>query len=404
MAKRANGEGSISRHHTARCDGKVDKKGQPACSCGWRARATVTVQGERQRRTLYGKSHAEVLGKLKGLAVEEATHKLVARTMTVQAWAELWLKECEKTLKPNTVKGYRSVVDTKIVPMLGKHRLDRLEPHHVSLAYQKLRDRGLAEGTVRGMHVLLHRLLVLAMREGLVSRNVTEMVQPPATNTAVARRGLTVDEAKAVLTLAGADPRYWLALLCGLRQGEALALRWCDLYLDGPQPHLVVRQAVSAVKGGGLHYDEPKSRQSKDRVVPLPVEVAVRLRAAKAKAVAAGRTEQGDPTPGVYGPQGLVFVNRVGRGRDMRKDWLGWTLLLEAAGIDHTPLHAARNTAAMLLEDAGNAPRVVAELLGHTQVAMTYRYQAGNVPAKVAAMGRLDVLMAAPATDEERVA
>lgn len=388
-ARRRRGEGSVQRFHNhPTCPPVGDDGVRPDHRClgPWRGSTVVDDGITKKRRQVYGATEAEVLRKMRDLTVAQATGTLVVTTTTVGEWAESWLAECWPRLKVNTRTSYRSVTDRYIVKHLGAHRLDQLQPRHVRDMYAALRAEGKSEGTVRGVHVLLHRMLKVAMREGMVARNVTELIDPPKTGTAVARRGLTLDEAKRVLAVAGDNPRYWVALMCGLRQGEALALRWCDIDLDAmddghPAPYLVVRRSLCREPGVGLVFTTPKSAKSRDRVVPLPVPVAARLRVAYARHRNGGGTDDA-----------LVFGTPKGTPKEPSRDYEGWCQLLAAAGVDHTPLHAARNTAAALLEDAGNPPRVVAEILGHTNVAMTYRYQGGNTGAKVRAMRALDRL------------
>ena len=47
----------------------------------------------------------------------------------------------------------------------------------------------------------------------------------------------------------------------GLRRGEILALRWCDIDLEKSQV-LQVRHSLERVKGEGLRLSEPKSKKA----------------------------------------------------------------------------------------------------------------------------------------------
>jgi hypothetical protein len=53
--------------------------------------------------------------------------------------------------------------------------------------------------------------------------------------------------------------RWTVALALGLRQSEALALQWKDIYLLAGT--LTVRRSIHRVRGG-LVYEEPKSKRS----------------------------------------------------------------------------------------------------------------------------------------------
>ena len=69
------------------------------------------------------------------------------------------------------------------------------------------------------------------------------------------------------------QPLFALLATTGLRISEAIGLRWSDLVLDGPAPHLHVRRAI--VKGAIV---APKSRHGA-RLIPLTPELAATLRA-----------------------------------------------------------------------------------------------------------------------------
>jgi len=379
--RRSNGEGTIDRFHNhPTCPALVDGvRPKHRCKGYWRGRATVTQGTKRVRVTVYGKSQEEVTAKMQDLAVADRKGVAVlSARVTVAQWLDEWYASASPEWKVNTRKGVRQRIDTWLKPHLGHHRLDRLDPVHVDRLYRAMRAAGRTEGTIRQVHVLLHRALKVAMRHGKVARNVTELVDPP--KTVQARRAvMTEAQAHAVLAAAGMDPRAFVALLCGLRQGEALALRWCDLYLDAEEPCLVVRRSVCREAGVGLVFTTPKSEASRDRVVPLLPQVAARLRVLRADHQAKGWTD----------PEGLVFCTSKRTPYSATQDRYNWDRLLAKAGVGTYTLHSARNTCAQLLESAGVQPRVVAELLGHAQVAMTYRYQGGNTTAKTEAMKAL---------------
>jgi len=386
--KRANGEGSIDRHHKPGCARPVDKRGEATCGCGYRARGMVTVNGERVRRVVYGKTHAETVDKWRRLTAADVTGTLTPTGVgTVKEWLDEWFESNEAGWKVNTRKSHRSKIDRYLVPHLGAYRLDRLAPEHLDRMYRAMRNDGLAEGTCRQAHMVLRCALAHALAYRKVSVNVACMVVKPPATTQAQRAVMGTDDARKVLAAAGDNPRFWLALLCGLRQGEALALRWdcVDLEGGGIGPYLVVRYSLCREPGVGLVFTTPKSQASAGRLVPLRPEVVARLKVHRAREIAKGRGADGD----------LVFPNSLGRPLEPRRDHDHWVALLTAAGVEgHYTLHSARNTCAHLLEDAGAPARVVAEILGHSQVAMTYRYQANNVPAMREAVGRLDAVLA----------
>jgi integrase len=78
---------------------------------------------------------------------------------------------------------------------------------------------------------------------------------------------------------------------------------------------------------------------------------------------------------------GLVFAQRDGRPIDRHSDWEAWTALLKGSGVRDVRLHDGRHTAATLLISAGVHPRVVMELLGHSQKRTTTDVYSHVLPA-----------------------
>ena len=90
--------------------------------------------------------------------------------------------------------------------------------------------RTLTPRTVQYIHAVLRRALNQAMRWGLVSRNVATLVTPPRV-TRQEIQPFTPQQARDVLGRIATHrlgPLIAVALSCGLRQGEAVGLRWAD--------------------------------------------------------------------------------------------------------------------------------------------------------------------------------
>jgi len=205
---------------------------------------------------------------------------------------------------------------------------------------------------------------------------VAVLVEPPTVKRPETQLPFTSDEAKAVLAAAkdlrnGA--RWTVALAVGLRQSEALGLQWRDLDLTAGT--LRVQRGLHRVKGGGLVYEEPKADRSR-RTVVLPQPLVSALMAHKAsqqkERLAAGA---------IWEDHDLVFAQLNGRPIDKKADWMAWRGLLALAEVRIIRLHDARHTAATLLLSGGIHPRVVMELLGHSQMRTTTDVYSHVMPA-----------------------
>jgi integrase len=142
-------------------------------------------------------------------------------------WLEHWLTAiAPERIRPSTARGYRTYVHQYLVPLLGRHRLSRLKPEHIELAWQDLAGRGLAPATVRQAHRILSRALTIAVRRGHIARNPVELLDGPSVVRAEARY-YVAEEAGRLLDAAEGDrmaTRWSAGLGLGLRQGEALGL------------------------------------------------------------------------------------------------------------------------------------------------------------------------------------
>ena len=125
--------------------------------------------------------------------------------------------------------------------MLGRVLLTQLQPQHLQNYYSQALTKGRADGkgglsarTVQYHHRILSEALKHAVKMGLVGRNVAEAVDPPR----VERKNMATlapEDVPKFLEAARTIPYYVLlytALYTGMRLGELLGLRWCDVDLD----------------------------------------------------------------------------------------------------------------------------------------------------------------------------
>lgn len=68
---------------------------------------------------------------------------------------------------------------------------------------------------------------------------------------------------------------------------------------------------------------------------------------------------------------GYVFTTRTGRQVEPRDVYRSFTRIADSACIRVVRIHDARHGTATLLTAAGVAPRVVMEILGHSQISIT---------------------------------
>jgi integrase len=240
----------------------------------------------------------------------------------------------------------------------------------------------LSSTTAHQAHVILSRALKVAMARGLVVRNAATYGDAPSVRTQPIE---VLDKAQAGAVMRAAHnrrnaARYTVAFSLGLRQGEALGLRWTDVDLEAGT--LTVRHSLTRVKGKGLQLGPTKS--GRDRTIALPGPLLAELKAHRV-AQNAERLAVGS----WWDDLDYVFANTIGRPIDGKDDWLAWTALLDEAQVPHVRLHAARHTAATMLLALGVPVKVAMEILGHTKSSITEGYQHRVDDLHVAAADKL---------------
>src|SRR3954469_6933339 len=359
----SNGESTIYKGADGRWHGYV--------SVGYK------LDGRLDRRHVTGGSRGVVADKVRELERKRDSGTVTeTSTPTVVAWLEHWLTTiAPRRVRQRTVESYESSVRKHLIPGVGRHRLDRLRPEHLDQLYTQLLDAGYSPATVLRDHRILSRALTVATQRGHIARNVATLVDPPRQQQSDLATALDLDEARAVLEAARGtrnEARWTVALALGLRQSEALALQWKDIDLLANT--LAVRRSIHRVRGG-LIYEEPKTRRSQ-RTLALPLPLVAELRRHK-DAQLGERMLAGSE----WHDEDLVFAQANGRPIDKKPDYDDWTRLLQQPGVRHVRLHDGRHTAATLLLSENVHPRVVMELLGHSQMRTTMDIYSHVMPA-----------------------
>jgi integrase len=348
--KRGNGEGSIHR----RKDGS------------WCAQYTVYTAEGRKRKTIYGKTRAEVAAKLaKALSDRESGFTFEAGNLTLGDYLDRWLKDSVKdSVKQRTFENYAYVVRLHLAPALGSIKLKALTPAHVQALYRSKLDSGLSARTVQLMHTTLHKALKQAVLWGLVPRNVTEAVVAPRV-TKKEIHPLTSGQTRVLLDGAKGgrfEALYVLAVTTGLRRGELLGLRWTDV--DLKRGYLQVRQQLIRTQSG-LTFTSPK--RGKSRSVRLTKRAVEALDDHYKR-----QLQEKQRLVELWQDIGLVFPTQVGKPMDadnLIKRSFG--PLLNRAKLPRIRFHDLRHTFATLLLLRGTHPKVVQEMLGHANISQT---------------------------------
>jgi integrase len=367
--KRGNNEGSIYPYHGR-----------------WAAAVTLP---DGRRKTMYGRSRDEVRRLLaEALAARESGTLTDARGITLGAFLDLWLAEVAKpSVRHWTFKGYEVHVRLHLKPALGRLPLDRLEPAHVQRLLNERLKSGLSPKSVRYIRGTLRTALNHAVRWGYISRNPAAAVDGPRVEPYEAQP-FSVYEARKFLDAIKGDrleALYSVALTMGLRQGEALGLRWQDVDLQ--LGTLRVAKQLQRINGE-FQLVEPKTKRSR-RILALPAVAVRHLRDHHDR-------QQGERALGgaKWNHLDLVFTTSGGEPIDGTVVSHQFHRILDRAGLPQRRFHDLRHSCATLLEAQKVSPRVAMEILGHSQIAVTMNMYTKVVTAlKRDAANRIDELV-----------
>lgn len=351
----------------------------------------VRLMVDGKRKVAYAKTEAEGKRLLRTWLSERDRGRLAAGpNQTLADYLSRWLAEVvAHTVRPKTLENYSRVVRVHVLPSLGKKRLQRLSAQDLAGLYSRLLDGGLSPSSVGVVHRVIHRALTQAERWDLVGRNVADLVDPPRAPHRE-MQALTAEQCGRFLAAASKErlyALYALALGTGMRQSELLGLRWLDVDLDDGA--VTVRQQLTRIPHKGYSFSEPKSARSR-RTLALPSFVVAALREHRKR-----QLEERLIAGSEWRDLGLVFTNAFGaplEATNLIKR--SYAPLLERAGLPRIRFHDLRHTAATLLLSQGENIKLVAEQLGHADVALTLRVYGHVLPHQQrAAATKLDALL-----------
>lgn len=286
---------------------------------------------------------------------------------TMAQFLDRWLSDVVASrARVTTHRTYANVIRLRIAPFIGQIQLTRLTAQHVQNMLRALDLSGLSPVTVQRTRDVLRNALNQAVKWDLVPRNVAMLVDPPKVEPRQIRV-LSSSEAQRFLAAVQGDrleALYRVALALGLRQGEALGLRWQDIDLDAGTLR-VVMSAVRPGGGGKVIMARPKTAKSQ-RTLPLAPSLITALRQHRV-----GQAEERLLAGSRWQDHGLVFPSKVGTPLHATNVVHAFHALLEEAGLPRLRFHDLRHSCAPLLAAQGVPARVAMEILGHSNIQTT---------------------------------
>lgn len=310
---------------------------------------------------------------------------------TFATYARSWLAGRHE-LRESTRLSYTTAIELHLVPPFGHLPVDKITTTAVRAWFASYGDR---TPTARAhAYQVLSAIMRTAEDDGLIVRTPCRVKAGGKAKVAREPEVLTLAE---LLALADAMPTRHRAITlvcgtCGLRFGEAAALRRRDIDLDAA----TVTVARTATPSGGVKSAGPPKTDAGRRTVSMP-----KIAAEAVREHLAGQPVQGRDAlvfPGVDG-QILAPTSLYGRtarierrrdGRTYEKAAYGFFAAREAIGRPSLHFHDLRRTAATLGAQSGATVREIQHRLGHTTAAMALHYQQSTAERDRAIADALD--------------
>lgn len=383
MAKRNNGEGSVTKRKDGRWEGRY---------------YTGEVRnGKRVRKNVLAKSKSECIEKLKkAMADSEKEQQILnhctyldTSNPTLEEWYHIWLDAFLKaSAKEYTVQSYKGYFESKILPRIGNMKLTEISTvtcqQMLMDLYENGRERytdrkgnGLSVKTVKDIKIALQACLQKAVDEQIISTNPCKKVQLPK-EAPKEMQTLKSEELSAFLNEArdsGWYEFYYLELTTGLRLGEITALTWDDL--DIKNKTISVNKQVQRINGE-IVVTRPKTDAS-IRKVSLCDECLNQLLILRSRQRLDTKIMFPSPATGGY--------------RDPNAITRRLHSIQRRAGVPQIRFHDLRHSFATLSLEQGMDIKTISHMLGHTDAGFTmntYMHVTDNMQQTVAtAMGNL---------------
>ena len=319
----------------------------------------------RSKRELHDKINDLIKGSVPPEKVETAP---AASVLTVAEWLDTWFNNYV-TAGKSTRQRYEIDIRLHIVPALGTKPIDQLTSLDLQQLYKKLIIEGLSPKSVKNIHGMLHSAVGMAVKNQLLTRNITEDCSLPKVEKKEMRT-LADDKLTTFLDAAADDEffdAFFVCLFTGMRECELLGLTWdCVDFKRGTIR--VYRQ----YRRQNFH-DEPSVwkfsslKNKKERTIKAPSQVMDTLHEVWEKQQAqkkhSGRAWKNK--------QNFIFTKMNGDFIQTSQFYRHFKKIVASMGEPDIRFHDLRHTYATLAIQSGTDIKTVSANLGHATVSFT---------------------------------
>jgi integrase len=304
-----------------------------------------------------------------------------AAPMTVSGLMELYKVEKAHDLRATTLAKKVSILNTHVIPTLGKIRLKDLTADELNAWRREMNKKPLKVTTKNNAYRELRCLLNFGVNRKILRESPLKGIEtfrdPYAQADALRIRYYTKDEYAKYISEAekwaeqdgslrayGICLFFKLAYLTGMRKGEINGLRWSDV--DGS--YIWVRRSITQKIKGEKWVETPPKTKTSVRRLQMPGKLIDALNEHRERQMRVKRWKEDFFICG--GPEPIPDTTLENANQKFA----------EAAGVKHITVHEFRHSHASVLCNAGVNIKEIARRLGHGRVEITLKTYAHLYP------------------------
>jgi len=265
---------------------------------------------------------------------------------SLKDFGNLVIKTIENKVDISSYKRYQSIFRLHILPYFKHFELKDIKVVDIENWQNELLKK-LSTSTVQKARILLKKILKKAYQDDLIEKNPFEFVEVVKMKKPK-REIYTYEEMKLMIDNADGWLKTFLVVAfgTGMRTGELMALKWCDIDFENNLIH--VRRSI---RDGVL---KESTKTGNDRIITM-------LDSVKQELLKAPRNNE------------FIFVNKYNQPFSYSSSIIDYHFkpLLKKINVKYKGLYATRHTFATLMIREGIDVKWVQNMLGHSTAKMT---------------------------------
>ena len=289
--------------------------------------------------------------------------------MTFGELAEQWYEmHAKPTVSYRALENYRGILNNSLIPAFGNIKLKSIQPIHIQRYLMTLKD--IAPATVRKYFYVLKSILDKGVEWNILDISPIKGITLPALTTKEIKvwDNTQINEFLNIVKGTKWYIPFLLAFTTGMRQGEICGLRWID-YNEKTGDIYVSRSMLR-----NFTLKDTKTKSSKRKIVLLQTT----------KSALAIQMELQEKNKDLLGDKykDSGFICTHDNGEPINPENLGkkFKKIIKEYKLAPIRFHDIRHSFATILLKNGTNPKIVSEILGHSDVQTTLNVYSHVLP------------------------